>query len=350
MGKKVRVGVVGCGEIARRAHLPALLANQRVEVVGVCDESPDAASLVGKRFRLECPMYERMEGLLEAGPVDMVDICTPGSTHSELVTQALSANVNVLVEKPPALNPGEAREMVRMADDRGLKLGVVLNYRERDLIRQLRQWIEAGILGRVVKMQVVHHGPTVFGESRVLWAERTSKYLLYEFGIHFVDLLTCLFGPHEKVVYVAPIFRPDVALTTDLYAVIDFQSGTRASLEITADSTRHSSYLTQISVYGTGMDAFVRFFPPSIRLAAGLHNPIEVIREEVRSFLFLAAKILTGRYLAYRNLSHRRVVDNYVAWLLGQGEFETELKRVMPTVDLLAEIEGHIPSYTSSKP
>src|SRR5262249_54237300 len=152
-------------------------------------------------------------------------------------------------------------------------------------------------------------------------------------------------GPHEEIVQVLPVRQRGIGHTTDLEVTIRFSGDRLARLEIVADSTRHSSYFTQISVYGTGMDAFVRWFPPSLALVAGPVNPLALVANELKALLQLGGRLATGRLLKQRNISHTRLIEEYVAWLLDGREFPLQMAQVLPTLRLLADIEPYVPGY-----
>jgi predicted dehydrogenase len=342
---RIRIGVVGCGAIARRSHLPALLANGDAEVTGLCDIDPASIQYVVKRFGLAVDQYNSFEEFLEKGRFDVVDICTPGATHFELAREALSRGFHVLVEKPPSLSASDVSTLAELAHAKGLKIATVLSSRYREQHFAIRSAKESGDLGRIVKIHAVHHANLILSESPALWDERKSKYLIYEFGIHLLDLMVDLCGPHSKVLFVNPTWNEEIKSTTDIQVCILFESGAVGILDITSDSTRHSSYFTHFHVYGTAMDAFIRYFPPSFRLVAGLHNPLEILKEELRSFGSLAIRILTKRYLASRNRPHELVISGFMESIRDGTEFSLELKRVIPTMNLLDDISSHIPGY-----
>jgi predicted dehydrogenase len=300
---------------------------------------------VAKRVGFVGPQCDNVKEFLGNGRFDVVDICTPGATHFEIAQAALSRGFNVLVEKPPTLSAAEARTLADLANAKGLRIATVLSSRYREEHLAIRAAKERGDLGRIVKVQAIHHANLVLSESPALWDERESKYLIYEFGIHLLDLMVHLCGPHSKVLFVNPIHKAAINSTTDIQACIHFESGAVGILDITSDSTRHSSYFTHFYVYGTAMDAFVRYFPPSFRLAAGLHNPLETLTEELRSFGSLALTILTGRYLRSRNRPHELLISEFIECVRQGKEFPLELKQVIPTMNLLDEIAQHIPGY-----
>jgi UDP-N-acetyl-2-amino-2-deoxyglucuronate dehydrogenase len=341
----IRVAIVGCGAVARRHHLPAFTRNSRANVVVLCDPDPGAVAIIRQRFGLNCRECRDFEDVLSDTTVDAVSICAPSFTHYDYARRAISAGKHVLLEKPPVYRTEQALELISLAKQRDVKLGVVFNYRYRDLTEKVVAAREQGLLGKIVKLQIIHHANLVYSESPWVWDERKSKYLLYEYGIHFLDLMVHLCGEHEEIVSAVPTRQHSVQTTTDLQAVIRFKSGALGLLDLTQDSTRHSSYFTHVYVYGTGMDAFVRFFPPLVSFAAGMDSPQNYLIREFKTLSRFARLMLTGKFLSYRNHAHQRVIDMYIAWLTDGTPYPLTMQEALPTIRLLNDLEQRIPAY-----
>jgi predicted dehydrogenase len=124
--KIVKVGVIGCGEIAQWMHLPFLSELPGFLVTALCDISPKVVEHVGERFGVE-RRFTEVEALLAQGDVDAVLIATP--LHSDPAIAAARAGKHVLVEKPMAHDLGEAEAMVAAAEEAGVVL--MLGYMKR---------------------------------------------------------------------------------------------------------------------------------------------------------------------------------------------------------------------------
>jgi predicted dehydrogenase len=343
--QKVRFAVVGCGAVARRHHVPALLRNPRAEIAALCDIEEEPAGLVRDRFKLGSRVYQNLDQVLADPHVDVVDICGPSFTHYDYARRSILAGKHVLVEKPPVYRVEQAEELISLSASRDVKLGVILNQRYREVIEQVKQARGEGLLGEIVKVQVIHHANLVFGESPWLWDETKSKYMLYEFGIHFLDLLAYFCGEHDEVVCVVPTFQESVRTTSDLQIVIRFKSGQLGIMDLTQDSTRHSAFFTQLNVYGTAMDAFARFFPPQVRLSAGVDAPQKYLFSELASFARFGWSLATGKYRLQRNSSHQRVLDMFVDWLVRDTAYPLTMQAALPTLRLLNALEERVPGY-----
>ena len=154
----VTVGVVGCGHIARK-HLDALRRIGEVRVVGVCDRDPaarDAAARVAG-----AGAYADLSAMLEARRPDVLHILTPPQSHCELGLAAMRAGCNVLVEKPLAMTSGQADQMIRVAREAGVQLGVCHNFLFEPGVMRALAMLRAGVLGRLVSVDVfwrIRHG------------------------------------------------------------------------------------------------------------------------------------------------------------------------------------------------
>jgi predicted dehydrogenase len=344
---KVRVAVIGCGTVARRHHVPALVKNPRAEIAALCDPAEAPARLIKERFGLRVRECRELDEVLSDPAVDVIDICTPSFTHYEYARRALDAGKHVLLEKPPVYTVEQAEDLSALADYKGVKLGVIFNQRYRDVVAQLKTASDEGLLGDIVKVQIIHHANLVFSESPWVWDETRSKYMLYEFGIHFLDVLVYLCGEHEEVVCVVPTYQESVKTTSDLQMIIRFKSGALCMVDLTQDSTRHSEIFTNIRVYGTATDAFVRFFPPLIRFTAGQESPQKPLLNELKSLCKFVYLLATRKFLAYRNLSHQKVLDMYVDWLVDNTPYPLTMSDALPTIRLLNDLESRIPGYAA---
>lgn len=345
MKTPIRVAIVGCGNIARRAHVPAWLDKPEVKIVALCDPSIQAMKQITERHQLDCSLHQDFDEMLETVRPDVVDVCSPTPFHYPLAKRALESGAHVLLEKPPAQTLQQATELDSIARAKGLKLGVSFNYRYRDLVHNLKQTQQSGVLGEIVKVHITHHGPLIFTDAEWTWDERKSRYLLWESGIHFLDILVHLFGPHEEIISVVPTVHPGIKHTTDIEVIVRFANGGTGRLEIVADSTRHSSFFTELKAYGTAADAFVRWFPASMMIVSGQVNPFALLLNEVKAIWELGTKVLTGQFIKQRNISHYRLIGEYVDWLAGKSDFALKMENALPTLRLLSEISERIPAY-----
>lgn len=139
----MNVGLVGCGGIAN-IHMKVLKNIENVKVVGVCDLNLERAKDIARRFRVEKIFRDYMD-LFEVKDLDLVDICTPVSTHARIVCDASRAVPAILVEKPMALSVSECEEMMKEVKKHGSKLCVGHNQIFLPSIEKAKSLIEEGV-------------------------------------------------------------------------------------------------------------------------------------------------------------------------------------------------------------
>ncbi len=144
---RLRLGVVGCGRIAQVAHLPAAAKADGIELTAVCDPSPVLSGAVGRRYDVHA--FTELEPMLDSG-LDAVVVATPDRLHHEHAVAALEAGKHVLVEKPLAPEPDDARHLGELADQLGLKLQVGAMKRHDPGIEYARAAVER--IGPVLTM------------------------------------------------------------------------------------------------------------------------------------------------------------------------------------------------------
>jgi len=155
--RPLRAGVIGLGMMGRNHVRVWDEAIDGVELVAVADPEPKAvrAATSGRRAR----GFDDPDRLLAEEELDLVSIVAPTSLHLPVALAALRAGVHVLVEKPIAATREEALAMMRAADDAGRLLTVGHIERFNPAIRELKQRLDAGELGRIFQISATRLGP-----------------------------------------------------------------------------------------------------------------------------------------------------------------------------------------------
>ncbi|NOX66776.1 MAG: Gfo/Idh/MocA family oxidoreductase [Chlorobi bacterium] len=117
--REIKIGIIGTGHLGK-LHTKLLKQVNNCELVGVFDKDYEAAKSAADEFKTKA--FENIEDILEQ--IDAVAIVATTSAHYELAKLALDHNVNVFVEKPITAEIWEAEELVKLADEKKLKLQV----------------------------------------------------------------------------------------------------------------------------------------------------------------------------------------------------------------------------------
>jgi len=156
---KMRFGLIGCGWIVERDHVPAMLGSQKVEILATADVSLDRSRLVGALAGLATDScYGDYRELLARDDIDTVSVASPPSTRVQIVCDAAAAGKNVVCEKPFALTLAEADEMIKACDAAGVGLFMYHNYLYYAEHRLAQKLIAEGAIGDVVAVEICAGG------------------------------------------------------------------------------------------------------------------------------------------------------------------------------------------------
>lgn len=207
--EKVRVGIIGCGGIAFGKHMPSLAKLNNVEIVAFCDLIEERAQRASKEYGIKnslvCTDYRR---LLEDKKIDIVHVCTPNRSHSEITVAALEAGKHVMCEKPMAKNVEGAKAMLEAAKRTGKKLTIGYQNRYRADSMHLKQVCDRGDLGEIyfAKAHAIRRRavPTwgVF-----LNEEEQGGGPLIDIGTHALDLTLWMMNNYKPKYVVGNIYK-----------------------------------------------------------------------------------------------------------------------------------------------
>ncbi len=152
MSKVFKVGIVGCGGIANGKHLPALEKLQKagkLQLLYFCDIIEERAEKAAKKFGAEGAKVTTDYKEVVAADLDVIHVCTPNRSHSEISCAAMEAGKDVLCEKPMAINAAEAKKMVETAKATGRTLSIGYQNRQRPESQYVKAEAEDGFFGDI---------------------------------------------------------------------------------------------------------------------------------------------------------------------------------------------------------
>jgi predicted dehydrogenase len=144
----LRLVVVGCGRVFERFHHPALLGSPGWELVGAVDIRPARLRWVAS-VRPGVPLADSLATLPDTGPFDAALIAAPPESHCALGAEALRRGAHLLVEKPLALQAGEAASLLALAESVGRQVWVGFNRRFRPGYAELRRRLQGVAAERI---------------------------------------------------------------------------------------------------------------------------------------------------------------------------------------------------------
>jgi UDP-N-acetyl-2-amino-2-deoxyglucuronate dehydrogenase len=233
-GRKIRIGLVGCGRISKNHFGSFESYPDDLQLAAVCDVDPTVLAEHSSRYGV--PGYADMAEMLRAEALDLVTLCTPSGLHPEQAIIAAKHGVGTISEKPMATRWEDGLRMVRACDEAGVRLFVVKQNRRNPTLQLLKRAADEKRFGRIHLAQV-----------NVFWTRPQSYYDqgngwrgTWEFdggafmnqASHYVDLLHWLIGPVETVHAMTSTTRDIEAEDTGVLN-IKWRNGALGSMSVT---------------------------------------------------------------------------------------------------------------------
>lgn len=150
--KKLTGALIGCGAIARE-HLVAVSALDNAEIAAVCDISAARAEAAAERFHI-AKWYTNYQQLIADIRPDLVHITTSPASHFAIANTCLSAGLNVLCEKPIAVDYAQFEQLRKIATSRQCLLIENQNLRFHSSILRVQDLLNRGLLGEILDLQI----------------------------------------------------------------------------------------------------------------------------------------------------------------------------------------------------
>lgn len=199
----VKLGLIGCGAIAKQYHIPSLLNTPGCSVVAVCDLIQERAEYAAAKFGLEADRcFTDAEDLLSIPEIEGVVILTPNYNHCEMTVRAAAHHKHVFITKPMARDAAECMQMIEACKEAGVQLFVSFMHRYLTGIREAKEMIARGDIGNVQMVRVLNApGATSTVSSWFYKTENVGGGCVMDIGVHGIDIVRYLIGDIEKVLY-----------------------------------------------------------------------------------------------------------------------------------------------------
>ena len=247
----LRVGLIGCGRIARR-HAD-LLGKGQIDgavLTAVCDLREERATALGEEFGV--PSYDNLHTMMQSTPLDIAVVLTPSGRHAENVIDLAPYGCHIMVEKPMALTLDDADAMIRACDTHNCKLFVIKQNRFNLPVVKLREALVAGRFGKLI-----------MGTVRVRWARHQAYYdqdswrgtwqmdggVLTNQASHHVDLLEWMMGDVDSVYAMATTRLAEIETEDTAVVTLKFRNGALGVIEATT-AARPTNIEGSVSVLG----------------------------------------------------------------------------------------------------
>jgi predicted dehydrogenase len=258
--ERMGIGIIGCGNISE-AYLKAASYFPILEIRGIADIRREAAEARASQFGLRAMSVDEM---LADPSIQIVVNLTIPAAHVEVGLRALAAGKHVHSEKPLGLTTAEARPLLHMAKERGLRVGCAPDTFLGGSHQTCRKLIDEGMIGRPLAGSAYFMCP---GHER--WHPNPAFYYakgggpMLDMGPYYITALVNLIGPVARVAGITSRARAEreitseplkgtmipVEVATHVAGTLEFVSGAVVSIAMSFDVPRHRH--RPIELYGT---------------------------------------------------------------------------------------------------
>ena len=231
MTAPIRVGVVGYGLGGSTFHAPLVAATEGLELAAIATSNAERVAKAKARYP-DARLYDTLDAMLAAEPLDLVVISTPHATHAPYARTALAKGAHVVVDKPFALTSAEARELAAEAKKAG-KLAIPFQNRRWDNeVLTLRKLMDEGTLGDIHRYESRYERwrPNPKARWKEPGAGDRGEGVLGDLTVHLVDQALMLFGSARSVYAEFERRHPQVHVIDDVFVAIRHKSGVLSHL------------------------------------------------------------------------------------------------------------------------
>lgn len=261
MKEKVKIGIVGCGNISR-IYLEQSRTFEILEVKAVADVDVSRAKLKAEEH--DIPVVYTVEELLSDPEIEIVVNLTPPGAHAGIGLGSVQAGKSVYNEKPLTVHRQDAQALLKLAAERGVRVGGAPDTFMGAGLQTCRRLIDDGIIGEPIGATafMMGHGPERWHPDPEFFY-KTGGGPMFDMGPYYLTALVSLFGPVKRVTGSARISFPvreigsepkkgtkiNVEIPTHVVGILDFLSGPVATIITSFDVWK--STLPRIEVYGS---------------------------------------------------------------------------------------------------
>ena len=246
---KIGFGIIGCG-FAGRIHAEAISNTKMGKVQAFCSRDKEKAKVFAYKYNAD--WYTDLDKFLNCNDIQVVNICTPSSLHSDIAIKAAEAGKHLIVEKPLDVTTKKCDTIIDAARKNRVKLTVIYQHRFKEAVQALKSAIEMGRFGKLLLGDAYikwYRTPEYYNESE--W-KGTKKYdgggALINQGIHTIDLLLWMMGDVKEVYGKTKTLVHSIEVEDTAVAIIEFKNGALGVIE--AATSTYPGFDERLEIYG----------------------------------------------------------------------------------------------------
>ena len=236
MTNPLRVAILGLGHLHPRTYMPHFEATPTTRVVAVADHLQDLREPFANDFGVTA--YADWQELLNTEEIDLAYIFLPHCDCPDAAVACAEKGINVVVEKPISNTAAGARRIVEACRQHGVYFSTPYLWRYHPVCRQMKSFIEAGVLGQIVGCEgrCAAGGLHRYIEGNAEWMLEKAKSgggPMYNLGVHWLDLFRWLLDSEATEVMAKNVnVNPDYDIEDNSFAVLTYGCGATLALDI----------------------------------------------------------------------------------------------------------------------
>lgn len=191
--RKVGTAIVGCGMISNIYIKNFMNMFSIIDLVALCDVNREAAEEKAAQYGVPCVMT--LEEILASEEIELVVNLTAPFAHYEVISQALNAGKNVFTEKMLCSDLEQGRELVRLADEKGLYLGVAPDTILCAGMQTMRKMLDAGMIGKATSCLISCNRNQPLNSEKYGFIRHAGGAFPYDVGVYSIAGILSLLGP-----------------------------------------------------------------------------------------------------------------------------------------------------------
>lgn len=238
----MKYALIGCGRISTN-HVKAVL-NNNLEFVAACDIVPEHITSLLAKHSLEndttIKHYTDYKQMIKENDIELISIATESGIHAEIALYCINHGINVIIEKPMAMNMKDANEIICLSEEKKVKVAACHQNRFNVAVQEMRKALDEGRFGKLSH-----------GSIHVRWNRNEEYYTqapwrgtwkqdggcLMNQCIHGIDLLRWTFGNEVEEVYgqIRQQFHDYLEAEDVGMAIVKFKNGAIGTIEGTTN-------------------------------------------------------------------------------------------------------------------
>ncbi len=252
VNSKLKLAIIGIGRMGI-THYSIINSHPMVQIKAVADTSSLILSLL-KKYKKEINIYTDYNQLFEKEEIDAAIICTPPALHYPITLKAGKKGIHVFSEKPFTTDDIKSQELARLFNQKKIINQVGYVNRFNDVFRQVKQYIEKGAIGQIIRFKSEMYSKTITkSDDGKTWraTRENGGGAVYEVASHAIDLVNFLIGKPDKVTgsSLTSIFSKNVEDAVN--ATFLYKNGVSGTLNVNWSDESYRKPTNKIEIFGT---------------------------------------------------------------------------------------------------